>query len=73
MRLSGNLRSQWMCFFEQSESNQIVAAMQKNGKDVEYLLFPDEGHGFVRPENKLKCCAAIETFLHKYLGGRSES
>ena len=58
---------------KQSESDQIVTAMRRNGKDVEYLLFPDEGHGFVKPENKLKCCAAIEIFLHKYLDGKIET
>lgn len=57
---------------KQAESDQIVAAMRKNGKPVEYLVFPDEGHGFARPENRLKFSAATETFLAKYLGGRVE-
>lgn len=57
---------------KQAESDQIVEAMRKNGKPVEYLLFPDEGHGFGRPENRLKFYAAAESFLAKYLGGRSE-
>ncbi len=56
----------------QVESDQIVAAMRKNNKPVEYLLFPDEGHGFARPENRLKFYAAAEQFLAKYLGGRAE-
>jgi dipeptidyl aminopeptidase/acylaminoacyl peptidase len=55
---------------KQAESDQIVAAMRKNGKEVEYLLFPDEGHGFARPENKMKFYAAAELFLSKHLGGR---
>ena len=54
------------------ESDQIVAAARKNGKDVLYLLFEDEGHGFARPENRVKYCAAAEAFLAKHLGGRFE-
>ncbi len=57
---------------KEAESNQIVAAVRKNGKEVEYLIFPDEGHGFVRPANNLKFYAAAEPFLAKYLGGRFE-
>jgi dipeptidyl aminopeptidase/acylaminoacyl peptidase len=57
---------------KQQESDQIVSAMRKNGKDVEYLVFPDEGHGFARPENNMKFYAAAEAFLAKYLGGRLE-
>jgi dipeptidyl aminopeptidase/acylaminoacyl peptidase len=57
---------------KQSESDQIVAALRLKGKKVEYLLFPDEGHGFVRPENRLKFFAEAEVFLHKYLGGSLE-
>ena len=44
--------------------------MRKNGKTVEYIVFPDEGHGFARPENRLKFYAAAEGFLAKYLGGK---
>ncbi len=57
---------------KQSESDQIVTAMRQKGLPVEYLLFPDEGHGFVRPENRLKFYAAAEAFLAKYLEGRYE-
>jgi len=57
---------------KQAESDQIVQAMRKNGKEVEYLVFPDEGHGFARPENRLKFYAAAEAFLAKHLGGRAE-
>jgi dipeptidyl aminopeptidase/acylaminoacyl peptidase len=57
---------------KQSESDQIVEAMRKNSQPVEYLVFPDEGHGFVRPENRFKFFAAAEAFLAKYLGGRAE-
>ena len=57
---------------KQAESDQIVAAMRRNGKPVEYIVFPDEGHGFARPENRLVFYAAVEPFLAKYLGGRVE-
>ncbi len=57
---------------KQAESEQIVAAMQEKGLDYEYLLFEDEGHGFARPENRLKFYAAAERFLAKHLGGRAE-
>ncbi|MBV8354499.1 MAG: S9 family peptidase [Candidatus Eremiobacteraeota bacterium] len=56
----------------QRESDQIVAAMRKNGKPVEYIVFPDEGHGFANPQNNLRFNAAAEAFLAKYLGGRDE-
>jgi dipeptidyl aminopeptidase/acylaminoacyl peptidase len=57
---------------KQSESEQIVAAMEEKGIDHEYLLFPDEGHGFAKPENRLRFYAAAERFLAKHLGGRFE-
>lgn len=58
---------------KQAESEQIVEAIRKAGKPVEYLLFSDEGHGFARPENRLKFMAAAEEFLSKHLkGGRYE-
>lgn len=57
---------------KKEESEQIVEAMKKNGIEYEYLLFPDEGHGFARPENRLKFYAAAEKFLAKHLGGRHE-
>ena len=55
-----------------AESDQIVAAMRKNNKPVDYYVFPDEGHGFARPENRLAFDAASEEFIAKYLGGRFE-
>ena len=57
---------------KQAESEQIVAAMKSRGIPYEYLLFPDEGHGFVKPENRLTFYAAVEKFLASYLGGRYE-
>lgn len=57
---------------KQAESEQIVAALREREKPVEYMLFEDEGHGFARPENRLKFYAAAERFLANYLGGRVE-
>jgi dipeptidyl aminopeptidase/acylaminoacyl peptidase len=57
---------------KQAESEQIVAALAEAGIDHEYMLFPDEGHGFAKPENRLKFYAAAERFLARYLGGRFE-
>ena len=50
----------------------FVDAMRKAGKPVTYLLFKDEGHGFARPENRMKFFAAAEAFLAKHLGGRAQ-
>jgi dipeptidyl aminopeptidase/acylaminoacyl peptidase len=55
-----------------AESDQIVAAMRKNNRPVEYYVFPDEGHGFARPVNRMAFNAASEVFLARYLGGRAE-
>jgi dipeptidyl aminopeptidase/acylaminoacyl peptidase len=57
---------------KEAEAEQIVAAMKEKGIDHEYIVFADEGHGFVRPANRLKFYAAAERFLAKHLGGRSE-
>lgn len=57
---------------KQAESEQIVEAMKKKGIEYEYMLFPDEGHGFAKPENRLKFYAVAEKFFAKYLGGRYE-
>ncbi|MFI1995421.1 S9 family peptidase [Actinoplanes sp. NPDC020271] len=51
-----------------SEAEQIVAALARNGVPHEYLLFPDEGHGLVRPENRDTYYAAVERFLATHLG-----
>jgi dipeptidyl aminopeptidase/acylaminoacyl peptidase len=57
---------------KQAEAEQIVAAMKEKGIDHQYLLFPDEGHGFAKPNNRLRYYAAAEKFLAKHLGGRYE-
>ncbi|HWM84379.1 MAG TPA: S9 family peptidase [Kofleriaceae bacterium] len=54
------------------ESIQIRDAMKKAGKQVEYVEFPDEGHGFARPANRLKFFGMAEGFLARHLGGRVE-
>jgi dipeptidyl aminopeptidase/acylaminoacyl peptidase len=56
----------------QPESEQIVEALKEKGIEHEYMLFEDEGHGFAKPENRLKFYAAAERFLAKQLGGRYE-
>jgi hypothetical protein len=57
---------------KKSESDQIVRVMRQKGLDVEYLVYPDEGHGFARPVNRVSFYAAAERFLAKYLGGSAE-
>jgi dipeptidyl aminopeptidase/acylaminoacyl peptidase len=57
---------------KQAESEQIVAAIEKNGGKVIYVVYPDEGHGFARPENRTDFNARAEAFLARNLGGRAE-
>lgn len=56
----------------QNESDQIVEAMQERSIPVTYALYPDEGHGFARPENSISFFAVAEAFLSEHLGGRFE-
>jgi dipeptidyl aminopeptidase/acylaminoacyl peptidase len=49
------------------ESDEIVAAARKNGVPVEYVWFPDEGHGFVKKENEIKGYTAVIAFLDTHL------
>jgi hypothetical protein len=53
-----------------AESDQIVMALHDRGFPVEYIVAPDEGHGFARPVNNMAALAAAEKFLAKHLGGR---
>jgi len=53
----------------QVESDEIVANAKKNGVPVEYVIFPDEGHGFVKKENNITASEEILKFLDKYLKG----
>lgn len=57
---------------KQAESDQIVKAMQDKNIPVSYVLYPDEGHGFARPENRKSFNAVAEAFLAKHLGGEYE-
>lgn len=57
---------------KQAESDQIVNAMQSAGIPVTYVLYPDEGHGFARPENNIAFFAIAENFLAECIGGRAE-
>jgi len=52
------------------ESDQIVIALRERNYPVEYLVAPDEGHGYARPVNNMAVIAAAERFLAKHLGGR---
>ena len=56
----------------QVESDQIVNAMKERDIPVTYVLFPDEGHGFARPQNRTAFNAVAEAFLAQHLGGRFE-
>ncbi len=55
-----------------AESEQLVAALEKRGLPVTYVLYPDEGHGLARPENRTDFTARAEAFLGECLGGRVE-
>lgn len=55
---------------KKAESDQIVIALRDRGFAVEYIVAPDEGHGFARPVNNMASFAAAEKFLAKHLGGR---
>ena len=57
---------------KQAESEQIVEAIEKNHGHVIYVVYPDEGHGFARPENRTDFNARAESFLGEHLGGRVE-
>ena len=51
----------------QVESDEIVAGVRKNGVPVEYVLFEDEGHGFIKKENQIEAYSRVVKFLDKYL------
>jgi len=55
-----------------AESDQIVGAMTAKRIPVIYVVFPDEGHEFARPQNTIAFSAMEEAFLARYLGGRAE-
>jgi dipeptidyl aminopeptidase/acylaminoacyl peptidase len=57
---------------KQAEADQIVSAMKAKNLPVTYVLYPDEGHGFARPQNRTSFYAISEAFLSTCLGGRYE-
>ncbi len=58
---------------KKAESDQIVIALRDRGFPVEYIVAPDEGHGFARPVNNMGMYAATEKFFAKYIGGRFQA
>ncbi|MFZ1787319.1 MAG: alpha/beta fold hydrolase, partial [Saprospiraceae bacterium] len=56
----------------QAESDEIVEGVKKNGVPVEYVLYPDEGHGFVKKENQITTAKKTLEFLDKYLKPKEE-
>jgi dipeptidyl aminopeptidase/acylaminoacyl peptidase len=56
-----------------AESDDIVAAVKKNGVPVEYIVFPDEGHGFSKKKNQIEGYGAVLRFLDRHLKGKKES
>jgi dipeptidyl aminopeptidase/acylaminoacyl peptidase len=57
---------------KQAEADQIAFSMQAKGIPVAYVLYPDEGHGFARPDNRIDFNGRVEMFLKQHLGGRAE-
>ncbi|HEY6301022.1 MAG TPA: alpha/beta fold hydrolase [Candidatus Binatus sp.] len=57
---------------KQSEAEEIVATIEKNGGAATYVLYSDEGHGLTRPSNTMDFLARVERFLAEHLGGRCE-
>src|SRR6266496_4961118 len=55
-----------------ANTDAMVAALRKAKREVIYVVYPDEGHGFARPENQLDFYGRVEEFLAKHLGGRAE-
>merc|ERR1712032_595469 len=58
---------------KQAEADQIAFSMAAKQIPVEYVLYPDEGHGFARPANRIDFNGRTEEFLAKHLGGRAEA
>jgi acylaminoacyl-peptidase len=55
-----------------AESDTIVAAMEAKGIPATYVVYPDEGHGFHKPPNRLSYIAIVEAFFARHLGGACE-
>src|SRR5262249_58657620 len=54
------------------QAEEMVAALRAHGSIVEFIVYPDEGHGIMRPENRLDWGGRVEAFLARHLGGRCE-
>ncbi len=54
----------------QVESDELVAAIRANDVPVEYLVFPDEGHGFLKKKNRISASEAYVKFLDTYLANK---
>jgi dipeptidyl aminopeptidase/acylaminoacyl peptidase len=54
------------------QSEKMVDTIRKKGGKVLFVVYPDEGHGFVRPENNIDFAGRAEEFLHEAIGGRFE-
>jgi dipeptidyl aminopeptidase/acylaminoacyl peptidase len=55
-----------------ASADAMVKALRDAGREVTYVVYPDEGHGFARPENQLDFIGRVEEFLAQHLGGRAE-
>ena len=55
-----------------AESEQMVAVLRQRNVPVTYITFPDEGHGFLRPQNQIAFRAVTEAFLARHLGGAAQ-
>ena len=53
------------------EAEQTVDSLKKRGIPVEYVLFPDEGHGFRKTLNKVRSTVSIVEWFEKHLNGQS--
>ena len=72
-KVLGERRPTEVEWVNQAESDQIAAALEAKKVPVTYVLFPDEGHGFARPENRIAFFAVSEAFLSRCAGGRGST
>ena len=55
-----------------ANADAMVKALRDKGREVTYVVYPDEGHGFARSENNMDFYGRVEEFLARHLGGRAE-
>lgn len=58
---------------KQSETDKLVQLMKERNVNVEYNLYPNEGHSILRPLNRFHLFGRVESFLAEHLGGRLET